>query len=265
MIPNHLNNLLMKQLYYLAFLAVLFSCKNKETTSENLNKESINDSVVKEATVSISNLNLKSDLKPGQNLQLEEIYNNEVEFINFDGNGDYALFTVQKNKKLVSFYTDLADAKSFKRGDLLDVAWTIDTIFEAGEGERQEYAEWLVNAKKVKDGNVSLFRKKHSKPIKYYSEKDEFTADFKDFLYDQVEFYLANSKNELVKTAVKDPKADLSYSIEEKERDGYSYIMLGISSDFEHHTNIIQWLYLDSSNRKIYEYDLPNDKLIQFD
>ena len=257
----------MKQLYCIALLAMLFSCKdNKEATAESLKENVTKDTLaLKEAGDNVSNLNLTSNVRPGEKLKLEEVYDDTVEFINFDGNGDYALFTVQKNKKLISFYTDLADAKTFKRGDLLDVAWKMDTIYEAGEGEKLEFAEWLVNAKKVKDGNVSLFRKKHLKPIKYYSEKEDFTADFKDYLYEQVEFYLANSNNELVKSAIKDPKADLSYSIEEKDRDGRSYILLGISNDFEHHTNIIQWLYLDNENRKLYEYDLPNDKLVQFD
>jgi len=257
----------MKQLYCIALLAMLFSCKDsKEATAESLKENVTKDTLsVNEAGDNVSNLNLTSNVRPGEKLKLEEVYDDTVEFVNFDGNGDYALFTVQKNKKLISFYTDLADAKTFKRGDLLDVAWKMDTIYEAGEGEKLEFAEWLVNAKKVKDGNVSLFRKKHSKPIKYYSEKEDFTADFKDYLYEQVEFYLANSNNELVKSAIKDPKADLSYSIEEKDRDGRSYILLGISNDFEHHTNIIQWLYLDNENRKLYEYDLPNDKLVQFD
>jgi len=257
----------MKQLYCIALLAMLFSCKDhNEATAESLKENVTKDTLaVNEAGDNVSNLNLTSNVRPGEKLKLEEVYDDTVEFINFDGNGDYALFTVQKNKKLISFYTDLADAKTFKRGDLLGVAWKMDTIYEAGEGEKLEFAEWLVNAKKVKDGNVSLFRKKHSKPIKYYSEKEDFTADFKDYLYEQVEFYLANSNNELVKSAIKDPKADLSYSIEEKDRDGRSYILLGISNDFEHHTNIIQWLYLDNENRKLYEYDLPNDKLVQFD
>ncbi|WP_264537570.1 hypothetical protein [Flavobacterium sp. N1736] len=151
----------MKQLYCLALLTVLFSCnEKKETTTENLTKNTLKDStIIKEATANALDLNLKSVLRPDENLKLEQVYNDNVEFVNFDGNGDYALFTVQKNNKLISFYTDLADVKTFKRGDILDVAWKMDTIYEAGEGEKQEFAEWLVTAKKVKDGNVSLFRK----------------------------------------------------------------------------------------------------------
>ena len=257
----------MKQLYCVALLAVLFSCKdNKEATAENLNNNIQKDTtVVKDVTDNSSDLNLKSNLRTGEKLQLEQVYNDTVQFVNFDGNGDYALFTVQKDKKMISFYTDLANVKAFKRGDLLDVSWKMDTIYEAGEGEKLEFAEWLVNAKKIKDGNVSLFRKKHPKPIKYYSEKNDFTADFTDHIYEQVEYYLANSKNELVKSTLKDANADLSYSIEEKDRENHSYIVLGISNDFEHHTNIIQWLYFDDIHGKLYEYDLPNDKLIPFD
>jgi hypothetical protein len=122
----------------------------------------------------------------------------------------------------------------------------------------------MISAKKVKDGNVSLFLKKYKKPIKYYSEKEDYTDGFKDYLYTQVEYYLANSKQELVKTAIKNPDADLSYSIEEKEKEGHIFYVLGISNDFEHHTNIIQWIYIDSNNNQLYEYDLPNDKLVEF-
>ncbi|TPG45359.1 hypothetical protein [Flavobacterium pectinovorum] len=255
----------MKQFYCLAFLVLLFSCKeNKEATTENLNttqKDTIN---IKETKV-VSNNTQTSVLRPNEKLKIQQVYSDLVEFVNFDGNGDYALFTVQKNKELISLYTNLENAKTFKRGDLLDVKWKMDTIYIAGEGEKQDFGEWLVDAKKVKDGNVTLFLKKYKKPIKYYSEKEDYTADYKDFLYTQVEYYLANSKNELVKAALKSPDADLSYSIEEKDREGRSYIVLGISNDFEHHTNILQWLYLDNENNTLYEYDLPNDKLIKFD
>lgn len=256
----------MKTFYCLALFVLLLSCKeNKETTAENLDKKVQKDSIKVTETNIASNENLFSDLRPNEKLKTEERYSDQVEFINFDGNGDYALFTVQKNKKLVSFYTNLEDARPFKRGDILDVEWKMDTIYEAGEGEKQGFGEWLITVKKVKDGPVSLFRKRYKNPIKYTFEKDELTADFKDYLHEQVEYYLANSKNELVKLAIKSPNADLSYSIEEKEKDGRSYYVLGISNDFEHHTNIIQWLYLDNETRNLYEYDLANDKLVKFD
>lgn len=254
----------MKHFYCLAVLVLLFSCKeNKETNPENLNKVQKDTTSLKETEAGPDRIET-SDLRPNEKLKLQQVYTDLVEYVDFDANGDFTLFTVQKDKHLVSFYNNLESAGSFKRGDLLEVKWKIDTIYIAGEGEKEDFGEWLVDAKKVKDGNVSLFLKKYKKPIKYYTAKEDYTTDYKDYLYTQVEYYLANSKNELVKAALKDPNADLSYSIEEKEKEGRSYTVLGISNDGEHHTNIIQWLYLDNENRNLYEYDLPNDKLIEF-
>ncbi|KUJ63041.1 hypothetical protein AR687_06520 [Flavobacteriaceae bacterium CRH] len=257
----------MKQFYCLALFVLLISCKdNKETTAENTEKTAQKDTTnIKQSTNIASNENLVSDLRPNEKLKTEETYSDQVEFVNFDGNGDYALFTVQKNKKLVSFYTNLEGSGIFKRGDVLDVKWKMDTIYEAGDGEKQDFGEWLITAKKVKDGPVSLFRKKYKKPIKWNSEKqDTYTVDFQDYLSTEIEYYLANSKNEAVKTAIKDPEANFSYSIEEKDRGDKSYYVLAISTDFEHNSSILQTLYLDILTNKLYKYDLANDKLVEF-
>ena len=73
-----------------------------------------------------------------------------------------------------------------------------------------------------------------------------------------------NSKNELIRITLADTTADLSYSIEEMDRDEKKYIVLGISTVFEHHTNILQWLYFDAFEKIVYEYDLPADSLVKF-
>jgi len=255
----------MKQLYCLALFALLFSCKDdRETTSENIESIKTDTLNLKETSHATLKDTFTSDLRPNEKLKIEKAYSDIVEFVAFDDNGDYPIFTIQKNKKIISFYSDFDDASTLKRGDILEVKWKIDSVYIAGEGEKLDFGEWLINAKKIKEGNVSLFLKKYKKPIKFTSEKDDYTDGFKDYLYTQVTYYLANSKNELVKNAIKNPDADLSYSIEEKDRDGRSYYLLGISNDFEHHTNILQWLYLDNENGNLYEYDLPNDKLVEF-
>ena len=69
----------------------------------------------------------------------------------------------------------------------------------------------------------------------------------------------------MIKSTIESPDASLTYSIEDGEKSGRSYTILGISNEFENRTSIIQWLYLDNENRKLYEYDLGNDKLIEFD
>lgn len=255
----------MKQFYCLALLALLFSCKeNKETSHEdfkaNLPKDSINLKV-KEITPIDT---FVSDLRPTEKLKLGQIYTDEVAYVDFDDNGDYPLFTVEKEAKLISLYANLEEPNDFKRGDILEIKWRMDSVYIAGEGEKLDFGEWLVTAKKVKDGNVSLLRKNYKKPIKYYSEKEEaYTDGFKEYVATQVEYYLANSKKEVVEMAIKNPETNFTYSIEEKDKEGHSYYKIGISTDFEHSSTVLQWLYLDSESRNLYEYDVQNDKLIE--
>jgi hypothetical protein len=140
----------MKQFYCLALLVLLFSCKeNKEANPENLNKVQKDTTSVKETEAGPDRIET-SDLRPNEKLKLQQVYTDLVEYIDFDANGDFTLLTVQKDKRLVSFYNNLESAGIFKRGDLLEVKWKIDTIYIAGEGEKEDFGEWLVDAKKVK-------------------------------------------------------------------------------------------------------------------
>ncbi|MCI3938381.1 hypothetical protein MQX03_14355 [Chryseobacterium aahli] len=67
----------------------------------------------------------------------------------------------------------------------------------------------------------------------------------------------------MVKLSLKD-KIDLAYSVEKQTKDNKEYYVLGIYTESEHKISTFQWLYIDPENDKIYEYDLPNDKLIYF-
>lgn len=187
-----------------------------------------------------------------------------LEFIDYNDNGDYMLLNAKKGNTLYSFINDKNDDRSLLRGDQIEINWKWDTIYIAGDGETPELAEWLISVRKVKDGNVSVFRKTYNKQIAYYwSEDCDFSADFKDKLYSLVEYYLANSGNELVKMHIKS-KDDLIYSIEQREQNGKEYIVLGVSNDMKDHTSIIQWLYYNPNTDKLYEYDLGKDKLKEF-
>ncbi|MDO7743050.1 MAG: hypothetical protein MUP99_04725, partial [Pedobacter sp.] len=79
-----------------------------------------------------------------------------------------------------------------------------------------------------------------------------------------VEYYVANSQNELLKLQITN-RNDLSYSIEAQTRADKEYTMIGIATEFEHKINVVQWLYFDSTSDLLYEYDLPNDQLKEFD
>lgn len=246
-------------------LLLLFSCTDKKAPVP-VKSNPGSGITSKKIDVTPEEVNVFSAIRPDERLNKGEQYTDEAEYVEYDANGDYALFTVKKGKEVVALQTNFEGADKFLRGDILKITWKIDSTFIAGEGEKLDFTEWLINAEKVKDGSVSLFRKKYTKPIKYtWAEGEEYSQDFKDYLYTLVEYYLANSKKDLVKVHLKNPDTALVYSIEDRQKDGRSYTVLGIANEFEHHTSIIQWLYLDSETRKLYEYDLANDKLVEFD
>lgn len=251
--------------YPLVLVALLlFSCKDeKKTTSETALKTNINKE--KQAEMTSQQESFFSAIRPGEKLDKRKEYADEVEYTDYDDNGDYNLFTIKKDKQTVALHTNFEGADKFYRGDILEITWKIDSTYSAGDGEKLDFTPWLIKARKVKDGSVSQFKKKYKKPIKYYwAEEEEYSASFKDYLYTLVEYYLANSKKELVKANLQNPDTNLVYSIESGDKNGQSYTILGISNEFENHTSIIQWLYLDTETRKLYEYDLPNDQLIEF-
>lgn len=250
--------------FLLISVVLLFSCTDKKVS---VPKKSNDTTSVTSENIDVvpEEVNVFSAIRPDERLNKGEQYADEVEYVDYDANGDYALFTIKKGNEVVVLQTNFEGSDRFNRGDVLKITWKMDSTFIAGEGEKLDFTEWLINAEKVKDGKVSLFKKKYNKPIKFYwAEGEEYTKDFKDYLYTQVEYYLANSKKDLVKVHLQNPDTQFVYSIEDLQKDGRSYTVLGISNEFENRTSIIQWLYLDSENRKLYEYDLPNDKLIEF-
>ncbi len=187
-----------------------------------------------------------------------------IVFISYNDDFDYSQLNGKKGKAEVSYVNDKNNDRSFLRGDLIAIEWKNDSIYIAGDGDTPQNAEWIVSAKKIRDGKISELRKKYSKTIKYYySREDEISDSYLEHLHHLAEYYIANSKKELIKSSIKN-REDLAYSVEKKSRDHKEYYLLGIYTESEHKTNPFQWLYIDSESDKIYEYDLSNDRLIYF-
>lgn len=60
-------------------------------------------------------------------------------------------------------------------------------------------------------------------------------------------------------------REELTYSIESAERKGQRYRVIGIAPIGPNGSNIVQWLYVEEEKGRVYEYDLPGDKLVAFD
>lgn len=123
----------------------------------------------------------------------------------------------------------------------------------------------LAQNKSSQDSKVANFRKNYGKEIYYhYSGDFNYTLAFLDELYVIAEYYIANSKNELLKNII-DSKDRLEYSVEQQQRNGKEYTVLGIGTVTEGRVTKAQWLFYDAENKILYEYDLPNDELVVFE
>lgn len=197
-------------------------------------------------------------------IEKDPLQRDTIEFVSYNDDFDYSQLNGKKGKEEISYINDQNNDRSFLRGDLIAIEYKNDSIYIAGDGGTPQNAEWIVSAKKIKDGKVSKFRKEYNQPIKYhYSKENEISSTYLDHLYQLAEYYIANSKNKLIKLFVKNRDV-LAYSVEKQTKENKGYYVLGIYTESEHKINTFQWLYIDPETDIIYEYDLPNDKLIKF-
>ena len=187
-------------------------------------------------------------------------------FIGYNDDGDYTQLSCRNGKDHYWFINDKNEDRSLLRGDEISIQWKDDTIYIAGDGERPELAQWVVSVRKIKDGAVSLLRKRYKKELSYWWAGDNiYSDDYKHKLYRMVEYYLAGTENKLLQLAV-DENEDIGFSIEEQERDHRRYTVLGLSVRHEGSAaGAIQWLYYDPEGEQLYTYDLPNDRLVLFE
>ena len=257
----------MKLIYTFAIILALASCKNAETPSDKTNLAVAKDSV---STTTQPNLQtFKSSIRPNEKIEFNKEYVNELVYNDFNENGDYPLISFLKNStEWYSIHYDAEkfnfDKLQFNKGDVMQVIWKMDSVWIAGEGDKLEMAEWLVNIKKIKDGKLSLFKKNYKKDLKLIYQK-ELSNDYYNYLYKKIQYYLANTTNELVKTNLYSKNTQLVFMIDtDDEKNGKKYTSIGIATYHEDHTQVFKWLYL-SEDEELFEYDLPNDKLIKFE
>lgn len=188
----------------------------------------------------------------------------QMTFIKYLDDGDYFQILARKGDSTFSFINDTDTSRNLNRGDPILLKWRNDSITVAGDDESKMPALILLSIKKTGDGPVSKFRKTYGRKLKYtWATHEEFTSSYLDKIYLIVEYYLTQTKNSLLQLAVKS-KDELTYSIESKTRDDHGYTVIGIAPVGPNGANIVQWLYIDEECDKLYEYDLPADKLIAF-
>ena len=251
------------------FALITSSCgqttKKQVETNESADTVQISYNEIPETLVLNEGGTFNSSIRPNEKLQIGTTYTDTFEYIDFNDEGDDAFIDVKKNDTLFPMIANESYGKwnDWARGDLYQIDWQIDTIRPAGDETQLRIEYFALKTAKIKDGNVSLFRKKYTKPLKYtVYNSDSYTNSTLDYIYRNVEYFLANSKQKMILSLINDPSSDISYSIEEETIKEQHYFKIGISDAIENHTTVFQWIYLNGM--KLYEYDLANDEWIEF-
>ena len=187
-----------------------------------------------------------------------------LNFIEYLDDGDYFQLLAEKNKDTFVFINDIDSGRALLRGDHIQVKYKDSTLTVAGDNDSPMPASILVSIKKTGDGPVSLFRKGYGKKLKYTWPADkEYSSSYLDKIYLITEYYLSKTKNPLLQMAIRN-RQELTYSIEPHERNHQHYTMIGIAPVGPNGSLVVQWLYIAEDTNRLYEYDLPEDKLLPF-
>jgi hypothetical protein len=110
----------------------------------------------------------------------------------------------------------------------------------------------------------------HKDTLEVKSESTENRAYNTNWQDDLISYYVRNSKNELIVSALKS-KDNLDWQFDQtiKNDSTQFYIYkIGVHVTEEDGSNprfsSCGWVYLDSVKRKLYEYDLPNDTIVEW-
>lgn len=186
-------------------------------------------------------------------------------FVKYVDDGDYFQLLASKDGSTSSFINETDSTRNLNRGDQIQVTWKDGTITIPGDNDAEMPAQLIISIKKTGDGPVTAFRNEYGKKLRYtWSPDEEFTSSYLDKVYLLTEYYLTQTKNPLLQAAIKN-REELTYSVESRERNGRNYNVIGIAPAGPNGSNIVQWLYVGEENDRIYEYDLPGDKLVAFD
>jgi len=187
----------------------------------------------------------------------------QLTFMEYLDDGDYFQILAKRGDSTYSFINETDSSRNLNRGDQIQVVWKNGTVTIPGDQDAEMPAKLILSIKKTGESPITEFRKTYGKKIKYtWSTDDEFTSSYLDKIYLLTEYYLTQTKNHLLQTAIK-KRQDLTYSIESKERNGEHYRVIGIAPVGPNGSNIVQWLYIGEENGRIYEYDLAEDKLVE--
>lgn len=183
-------------------------------------------------------------------------------FDSYNDDGDYRLLNAYKGNVLYGFINDKNDQRDLLRGDKCIIEWKKDRIYIAGDGERPEWADWLVSIKKIEDGNISKFRSKYPNKIRFLSTYKDYSNDFLQQIFGAVEYFISNTSDEKILFYKESPNP-YEYSIVPTTMNQREYIEIEIYYEREKSIKYLKSLYLDMETLLLYFYDEKRENLIE--
>ncbi len=122
----------------------------------------------------------------------------------------------------------------------------------------------IISCKESKTSRKDVFKVTDKKSVPKLEESSKNRIWYDDLIV----FYIKNSKDEFVKMAYQNNE-QIEWLLDRTEKtDSTNYYIFNIGQSVsedgrsEKRFSSYCWLYIDSLTKKIYEYDLPNDKII---
>lgn len=115
-----------------------------------------------------------------------------------------------------------------------------------------------------KDGTVITYNKHAKTLVSLKRDQTVYSENYLKRLEKVAEYYLANSKQNLVVFHKNKPDSVLGFSYEENDWEGVNYTQIGIFSKSRNNMSTLQWLFYEPKSQKLYEFDLNTKKLQEF-
>jgi hypothetical protein len=140
---------------------------------------------------------IKSLLRPNDKPEPGKIYTDTVAYVDFNDDGDYWWFYVRKGKDTIALAYN--DSPNFIKGEELEIRWKMDSIWVAGDGDRLDFSEWLVSAKRLKPLKLT------NKKVKFLWREMQYVEDLDG------EFNVITLNEKYIKNISEPEKAVLAY------------------------------------------------------